>query len=922
MPGMTSPSASASPPRGLHLGVMLVAAAAAIALSRGPGADARDRSTALAQALVRRGIAAAPADVLWVDPPRGVGSLGPGSRALVRGSLAQGEPSELFLVDAELSPEGVLIGVRGVHNLTETSGADESRPVIRGEVAAYVARPLIEGASPTVHVLDLGGYPPPAGGWTRVERAQSAISNWQATGRLSGIGRRTYAVEPAPGDEGAPEGQGAGAGAEVQLGIEGGALVVRSSGREARVALAEGGAPPPAWLRPEHGEQARPGNLVTWAVDRVRNEIGDEAMQYVKMIGLGAIDVVKRQTEDSESSAADIAAEMGQSELGPPSRQAPTDPELGWPPAPIEPWVTPALPGEGEWNPQGGDAFLRKLPGLPPAFMTTFIRPDRSRKVVRTFIALWDPRQVELHMMCGTVEPKGATGEAGPGLIPRTPEVMKRVVAGSNAGFQALHGEFGMMADGVVYLPPKPYAATVAVRRDGSTVFGSWPEDPRIPDWMLSYRQNMTVMVEDQKFNPYNRTWWGGTPPGWADKSHTVRTGICLTKEKFVAYFYGADLSPDALAQSMIQARCAYGIALDMNAGHSGLEFYHVAPTDELPALGRPLQNDWEAEGEISGLEGWRFRGRRLIRGMGLMNFPRYIRREARDFFYMTLRHVLPGPGLTPVIPGQEGEGEWRVKGLPQHGFPYALALTELRADAARPELKVRVLKVDPRTVRAVPAGDAASAPTVAVVGGGEAGGGAAGAGAAGVGAAGGEGEVASLWHSEGAFSIAPAPPVAGAMRIATGRASTSGAPGAVAAIGVEDEGGMLIYAEIEGGAAAVAPAAAPARSADPAAPPAGDPRDAKLLDDFLKRLGCSSRLLLPRRLTLALGGDSDLAGAAIRPPSGAGVVRLVRTEAPGAGRMFENTPVVPFDTWYPLQQKRIRYFKKPKSEDPGDEAN
>jgi len=890
---------------------MALAAVAALALSRGAREEAADRSTALTQALARRGLVAEPADVLWVDPPRGIGgTLGPGRRALVRGAQAAADPRDLFLVDAELSPEGVLLGVRGVHNLTETSGADESRPVHRGEIAAYVSRPLIEGASPTVHVLDLGGQAAPTGSWSRAERAQNAVSNWQATGRLRGIGKRTYAVEPASED---PAGEGAGAAAEVQLGIEDGAVVIRSSGREARVALSGegtsqvGGAPLPPWLRAEYGEIARPGNVVTWAVDRVRNEIGDEAMQYVKMIGLGAIDAIKRQTEDSESSAEDIAAELGQSELGSPTRQAPPDPELGWPPAPIVPWVTPPLPGEGEWNPQGGDAFLRKLPGLPPAFMTTFIRPDRSRKVVRTFIALWDPRQVELHMMCGTVEPKGATGEAGPGLIPRTPEVMKRVVAGSNAGFQALHGEFGMMADGVVYLPPKPYAATVAVRRDGATVFGSWPEDPRIPEWMLSYRQNMTVMVQDEKFNPFGRTWWGGTPPGWADKSHTVRTGICLTREKFVAYFYGADLSPDALAQSMIQARCAYGIALDMNAGHSGLEFYHVAPTDELPALGRPVQTDWEAEGELSGLEGWRFRGRRLIRGMGLMNFPRYIRREARDFFYMTLRHVLPGPALTAALPKQEGEGEWRVKGLPQHGFPYALALTEVRPDASRPDLRLRVLKIDPRTVRAVPSTGAASGATIALVGDGGAGPG---------------GEALSLWHSDGSFSIAPAPPVPGAIRLASGRAS-SGVGSAAAGLGVEDEGGMLVYAEIVGGAAVTA-AAAPARSAEPAAaaPPAPDPRDAKVLDDFLKVLGCSSRALLPGRLSLALGGDTDLGGTATHPPVGPGVVRLVRTEAPGAGRIFEDTPVVPHDTWYPLQQKRIRYFKKPKSEDPGDEGN
>lgn len=908
----------ASTPRGLRVAVVLLAAGAAVALSRGVGDGARDRSTALTRELAGRGIAADPADVVWVDPPRGaLGSFGPSSRALVRGAAAQGEPSDLFVVDAELSPEGVLVGVRGAHNLTETSGADESRPVLRGEVAAYVARPLIENASPTVHVLDLAGQPA-ASEWTGMERAQHAISSWQATGRLRGIGKHTFAVELHQGAERAEGAEVGAAGAdvasEVEVEIVRGAIVIRSAGREARLVLAPGddgatqadGAPLPAWIRAESGEVARPGNLVTWAVDRVRNVIGDDAMQYVKMVGFGLKEVVERQTESAEDSAQEIAAELGQSELGSPKRQEQGDPELGWPPAPLDPWVTPPLPGEGQWNPQGGDAFVRKLPGLPPAFMTTFLRPDRSRKVVRIFIALWDPRQVQLHMMCGTVEPKGATGEAGPGLIPRTPEVMKRVVAGSNAGFQALHGEFGMMADGVVYLPPKPYAATVAVRRDGSTVFGTWPEDPRIPEGMISYRQNMTVMVQGGQFNPYKRSWWGGTPPGWPDKTHTVRTGICLTKERFVAYFYGADLSPEALSQAMVQARCDYGIALDMNAGHSGLEFYHVAPDGELPALERPLQHDWEAEGEVSGLEGWRFRGRRLIRGMGLMNFPRYIRREARDFFYMTLRNILPGPSLAPAIPGQAGEGEWRVKGLPQHGFPYAMALTEIRPDASRPDLRLRVLKMDPRAVRAAPSGGAAGAGVVALIG------------DAGTIQAAAQGEPLSLWHAEGVFSIAPAPPVAGAARIVTGAATGSSAIAAAAVVGVEDEGGMLVYAELAGAeAAGAAPGPAGATAAG-----AGDPRDAKLLDDFVKKLGCSSRILLARRLPLALGGDTDLAGAATHPPSGPGVVRLVRAEAPGAGRVFEDTPIVPFDTWYPLQQKRIRYFKKPKGDDGGDDAN
>jgi hypothetical protein len=114
----------------------------------------------------------------------------------------------------------------------------------------------------------------------------------------------------------------------------------------------------------------------------------------------------------------------------------------------------------------------------------------------------------------------------------------------------------------------------------------------------------------------------------------------------------------------------------------------------------------------------------------------------------------------------------------------------------------------------------------------------------------------------------------------------------------------MLYYVEVEG------------------APAQPSPADGKVLDQLLKKLGCSTRLSLSQALPLALGGDTDFAGAAVRPPSGAGAVRLSRAEAAGAMRVFEDTPVVPYETWYPLQQKRIRYFKKAVDTSGGDENN
>lgn len=868
-----------------RLALIGVAGAAALAsAATEPGPFEGDRRDALAARLRADGFRIEPGGVVFLDGPRSaVQAATRPARALVAAGRGE-EPTDLWLVEARLSPAGVLLGVDAVHDLTGTTGAEESAPVVIGDRAAFVQRSLVEGAPSTVGVIDLGGEATPAD-FTRAERAQSAITAWQDTGLLRGVGRRTIIVE----------GEGPVSVAAAEGGVE-----IRRGDDRAVVDLSAAAPALPPWLEMQEDVVARPGNLVTWSVDRVRAIpwFGDDGMQAVKQVAFTALDFVLRNKEQitGDTGAEGIAEDLGgEGGLPPPQQEIPVDPELGWPPAPLEPWVTaPAIEGEGQWNAKVEESFFRGQPNLPPVFLTTFIRSDRTRKATRVYVALWDPRRVELHMMAGTVEPKSATGKAGPGSIPRTPDVMKRVVAASNAGFQALHGEFGMMADGVVYLPPKPYAATVAATRDGSTVFGTWPNDPSIPDDVKSYRQNMTVMVQDMKFNPYDRTWWGGTVPGAEDKTHTVRTGICLTKEGFVAYLYGADLSPDALAQAMIQTRCVYGIALDMNAGHAGLEFYKVTPSGELGDVGRPLQRDWEAEGEVPGMDGWSFRARRMIRGMGLMNFPRYIKREARDFFYLTLRHNLPGENVAPVFDAPfEGEGAWKVKGLPQHGFPYAIATTEVRPSKELPDFRVRVLAIDPRSVaqgRDAAAAAAGPDPKPATV----------------VALDAGAGSGPAVVLERGAFTIAASPP-RGAAVVARGAAE--GAPLA-AAIGVADESGFAYYVE-----PVVRPApAAPVRDADAGAeePAALGEREAAAILELLGRLGCSQRVGLRAPMAVALGGHTALDGAAVHPPRGATAVTLVRGQAPGGRRFFEDTPVVSRQEWYRLQSHRVRYFKKP----------
>ncbi len=355
-------------------------------------------------------------------------------------------------------------------------------------------------------------------------------------------------------------------------------------------------------------------------------------------------------------------------------------------------------------------------------------------------------------------------------------------------------------------------------------------------------------------------------PPGWTEEARTVRSGICLTREGFIAYFYGASVDPEVLGLAMVRARCSYGVHLDMNAGHTGLEFYRAAPTGKLPVVERPLKDLWEARGPIPGMPGWEFLGRRMIRLMALMNFPRYIGTEQRDFFYLLLRPVLPGKALTSaVVPSEPGEGAWRTQGIEQHGWPPAIATTHLRPDPTRPGTVVGLLKLDPRRLRSPHPGETgtervvefrtpASAPDMQT----------------------------ALWHdAQHGFSIQKDAPSLDAARISPGYlASERPSIAAMAAVGI-DADGMLVYARVTEGDAKGS--------------------DGPLLRSLLDSMRCESMLFFPQSLGAELAAPG--ADAPVRAP-GAGIV-LVRAAGPSARRIFTETPIVGPKHWAPLQTRR-----------------
>lgn len=856
------------------------ALALAFALARAERAPIDDaapsRSAALCGVLAKtHGVACDANDVVWLVGPRGLGgAMAGGARALVRGREPSSEPAagdadtfDLFHVDARLSTEGQLLDLGDVHNLTHSASADERLPVAHGSLVAYLVE--VDGRPEGFHVLDFAGHDPKAyEELSRLERFQVKVADLQATGQSRGIKRTVFTLVPPPER------------ATLAFRTDGMLELTGSWGRAAEqrtllVDPAKGTAEDGAPLRVTQEVVSKPPTFAPWMSDRLRavSWFGDEKNQALKAVVFTTMEWVKGK---KAALTGDTGEEQAREDLGaltqgkPPDPGSFTDPEIGWPPKPLDAVIKPPIAGEGQWIRLDDDPFITPIPGLPSPFVTTFVRSDPGAQHTRVYVTLWDPRLIALHMEAGTVEPVSATGEAGPGQIPRTPEVVRRVVGGFNGGFQATHGEFGMQANGVLYLPPKPYAATVMELRDGSTAFGAWPKDSAVPEEVLSFRQNMTFMVQADKYNPWGRAWWGGVPPGWHDAIHTTRSGVCLTKEGFVAYLFGHDIGPEPLGRAMLAARCELGMHLDMNPGLAGFEFYNMQSASAFKPLGRPLQNDWEYEGTVKDMPEFKFRSRRMTKSMGHILFPRYIQRDARDFFYLTVRNVLPGAPIDADTP-------WRVKGLPQHGYPYASAIATPKLAAAG-ERRVRVLRLDPRAVRTDAAGEDAKVvvafgrPARAKVATSD---------------AGATSLDKTLWLSGHVFTIdknAPAGATAITGLLAPGSRFVAGAR---AAAGVSDEDGMLHWVELL-----------------PEDLPSAETSDAML--QLLAHLGCSSRGLVPGDLRAFLGGALDIGG---EPAAPAGApLKLLRAASPGARALFETTPIVPQPVWQPLQSQRVKW--------------
>lgn len=658
----------------------------------------------------RHGLEADVASVHWLEPPgRGIFNDWTVSRVVVVARQAEDGLRDLFLVRARVSPSGRVLGARPI-NLTRSFNASERAFVARG--ATLVAGIMVDGRYVALEAFDFRGEDPSlVKDWPLVERLKGVITNLQKTGQSQGIARVRYElVQPSE---------------TLNLGFAEQDVVAVVSSGTLRIR--------PGTPEPVQGQQlavvtstslAMSGH-VAWMVDTVRAipMIGPEKIGWMEAKFYNLKDVFMRSfysVAGNRYAERELQEDMAVTQRKPYVLELPEEMgqmELSWPPPPVPPHPEmEPMENEGKWSAFGDEVFTRRDPGHPLPFYTTFLRPDPDRPYANLTMVAWDPRMVEIHMQAGVVEPISDTGKAGTGLIPRDDETMMRLLAAFNGGFQALHGEFGMMQDGKVYLPPKPWAATVARLRGGRIGFGTWPgpEVGDIPPEILSYRQNLTPLIQDSEINPYRRTWWGSSPDLNPDSPKINRSGICWTEDGHILYALARAVDEYGFAEGFKRAGCHYLIQLDVNSGHSGFEYYRVDPEDDAPDLGEAgLDKKAEAQGAVRDRPDLIFRARKLFRSMVLMRFPRFIQRDPRDYFYLTLARNLPGPPVQ-VGTGQEAEN-WKVKGLPgSQTYPARFTMVTLRDEEGYGD-PVHVVQADPRWLFVIPITEAEPEATGAV---------------------------------------------------------------------------------------------------------------------------------------------------------------------------------------------------------------
>jgi len=227
------------------------------------------------------------------------------------------------------------------------------------------------------------------------------------------------------------------------------------------------------------------------------------------------------------------------------------------PPPPIQPLVSPAVAGEGQWSPAG-----RRVDGVPAVYATT-LRPDAIHTSYVVGVAWMDTKLLRATLYSGSQIPGG-----GPYAYtaPISPSAAQTLVAAFNAGFLMSAADGGYYTDGRVVVPLRTGAASFVVYRNGSATVGQWGRDVTMSADVVSVRQNLDLLVDNGQpvpgLNAADTTQWGAT---LGNAVYVWRSGLGVTQDGALVYVGGPDLNITDLANLLARAGAVRAMELDIN---------------------------------------------------------------------------------------------------------------------------------------------------------------------------------------------------------------------------------------------------------------------------------------------------------------------------------------------------------------------
>jgi hypothetical protein len=256
---------------------------------------------------------------------------------------------------------------------------------------------------------------------------------------------------------------------------------------------------------------------------------------------------------------------------------------VSYAPPPIKAIASPALAGEGVWQPTG------RLVSGRPAVYETFLRPDRVHTSLLAGVAWLDRRALRAVIYNGNDQP-GGSGWVHGDHVP--PSATPGLVAAFNGGFRLDMARGGYQSEGRVVHPFVTGRATFGVRADGTVDLGEWGRDLQPTTPYASAVQSLDLIVDGGNDVPGlsrdDHLRWGETLGG---RVFVWRSGVGIDARGNLVYAAGV-LDIVSLADVLRAAGAVRAMELDINSYWVSFDTFlpgtnGPAPTKLLPNMTR-----------------------------------------------------------------------------------------------------------------------------------------------------------------------------------------------------------------------------------------------------------------------------------------------------------------------------------------------